>query len=343
MGFLISPEVFGKTDLISHLFNLKSILAGETISYVGLIYYVFLIGLDMNLDTIIKARKKATSIAVAGIIIPMAMGGCIYALVQKLYTGNSDNFSAYNTSKAYLFWTLTLSITGFPILAHILADLKLLYTGLGKVALTAAMINDFYNWLMFALLTPFAIHDEKAIYSVLSTIAFILFFFFVLRPHLVRLIVRKTNQNEWDNYQLSYVIMGAYVCAAITDILGTHPIVGALVYGIMIPRGKFTTMLIEMSEDFAAGYLVPLFFFTCGIRLKLVTLFKTQSWIMVVGIVLLSCIPKILSTVITTQFFGMTTLDGVALGILMNTKGILPLIMLNTALDKKVFINFLVI
>ncbi|KHN36380.1 Cation/H(+) antiporter 15, partial [Glycine soja] len=172
------------------------------------------------------------------------------------------------------------SVTGFPMVSHILADLKLLYPGLGKVALATAMISDFYNWVMFALLVPFAINGGSIIYSVLSTLAFVLFCFIVVRPCLVQMIVSKT---------------------------GTHPVVGALVYGMMIPRGKFTQMLIEKSEDF--------------------------GWL---HFLLLSFIPKILSTVIASQFYGMSVLDGVSIGLLMNTKGILPILMLNNAWDKQI-------
>lgn len=136
------------------------------------------------------------------------------------------------------------------MVSHILADLKLLYPGLGKVALATAMISDFYNWVMFAMLIPFAINGASAIYSVLGTIGFALLCFFVVRPYLVQIIVSKTNKNEWDNYGLFFVIMGSYASALVTDLLGTHPVVGALVYGMMIPRGKFSQMLIEKSEDF---------------------------------------------------------------------------------------------
>ncbi|OIV97418.1 hypothetical protein TanjilG_16179 [Lupinus angustifolius] len=336
-SFLMSRAIFGSEKIFTDLYRMKSVLNVETVSHIGIIYYVFLIGLDMNMDTILKAKKKATSIAMSGTFFAMALNGFIYSLLQKWHTKDSNYFSAYDTSRAYLFWSLIFSVTSFPILAQILADLKLLYTGLGKVALTAAMINDLGNWLMWALLAPFAIHNlDIAIYSLLSNIAFVLFIFFVLRPYLGRIIIHKTNQNEWDNNQLFFVIMGAFVCAAITDILGTHPIAGALMYGMIIPRGKFTAMLTKKSEDFAVGFLLPLFFYGCSIRLNIVSVVHAYGWLHIMAIVLLSCIPKILSTIIITFFFGMTTLDGVALGLLMNTKGILPIIMLNIASDKEI-------
>lgn len=307
----------------------------------GLVYSVFLAGLDMNFDTILGARKKATSIAIAGIVIPMVLGAGIYALTLSMYKGPAEYWANFNTTNAYMFWALILSVTGFPMVSHILADLKLLYTGLGKVALTTAMVSDFYNWVMFAMLIPFAINGASAIYSVLGTIGFALLCFFVVRPYLVQIIVSKTNKNEWDNYGLFFVIMGSYASALVTDLLGTHPVVGALVYGIMIPRGKFTQMLIEKSEDFAAVYLAPLFFGSIGIRLRIVYVVNTQGLGLVLLILFLSFIPKILSTVIATQFYGMSVLDGVSIGLLMNTKGILPILMLNNAWDKQVLLTII--
>lgn len=153
---------------------------------------MFLAGLDMNFDTILGARKKATSIAIAGIVIPMVLGAGIYALTLSMYKGPAEYWANFNTTNAYMFWALILSVTGFPMVSHILADLKLLYPGLGKVALATAMISDFYNWVMFALLVPFAINGGSIIYSVLSTLAFVLFCFIVVRPCLVQMIVSKT-------------------------------------------------------------------------------------------------------------------------------------------------------
>ncbi|XP_057432199.1 cation/H(+) antiporter 15-like [Lotus japonicus] len=337
IGFMISPEIIGGTPFYgSSLVPLRAIIPIETMTHFGLVFFVFIAGLDMNLDTILHARKKATSIAVAGIIIPMAMGSGIYYLLQSMYKGSHENLANHNTFKAYLFWTLTYSVTGFPIVSQILTNLKLLYTGLGRVALTAAMITDFYNWVTFALLIPYAMNEKTAIYSVIATIVFVLFCFIILRPYMEKLIIRKTTHNDWDNYQLLFVVMGAYACAFITDILGAHPVVGALVYGIIIPRGKFTEMLINKSEDLGVVYLAPIFYGNCGIRLRFLYTVRTQGVTLVMLTMFLTCIPKILSTLIATQFYGMSILDGVAVGVLMNTKGVLPLIMLNIAWDEQI-------
>ncbi|KAL5164083.1 Cation/H(+) antiporter 15 [Glycine soja] len=205
---------------------------------------------------------------------------------------------------------------GFPMVSHILADLKLLYPGLGKVALATAMISDFYNWVMFALLVPFAINGGSIIYSVLSTLAFVLFCFIVVRPCLLA----KPHKNEWDNYGLFFVIMGAYTSALVTDLLGDTP----------CGWGS------DAHREVRGFWLAPLFLGSIGIRFRIVYVVNTQGLGLVLLVLLLSFIPKILSTVIASQFYGMSVLDGVSIGLLMNTKGILPILMLNNAWDKQI-------
>ncbi|XP_020209425.1 cation/H(+) antiporter 15, partial [Cajanus cajan] len=333
-GLLLCPQITDGTLLNKLATPPKTLLGTETIAHVGLIYNIFLTGLEMNLDTVLLARKKATTIAVAGTLIPMALGYAIYSLAQVLYTTPTKDMSCYGTASAYLFWALVLSVTNYPVLAHILTDLKILYTGLGRVAITAATINDFYNWAMFVLLIPYATHSERPFVSVVLTMGFVLFCYSVLRPFLSRLILKITEKNEWDNYKLSFVLVGTLACAHVTEMLGTHSIVGALVYGLVLPRGKFADMLMERLDDLVSVYLAPLFFVSCGVRFDFRS-FQLHKLHKVAIIVVLSCFAKISSIIIATSFYKMPFRDGVALGALMNTKGILPLVMLNIAVDRK--------
>ncbi|XP_027903580.1 cation/H(+) antiporter 15-like [Vigna unguiculata] len=334
-GLLVCPQLVAGTIAFTFVAPPKALLGIETMAHLGLIYNVFLTGLEMNLDAILLASRKATTIAMASTIIPMLLGAALYSMAQSLYKGPNLDMSLYNTTSAYLFWALVLSVTNFPVLANILADLKILYTELGRVAVTAATISDFYNWAMFVLLIPFACRTERPFLSVILTIFFVLFCYLVLRPFLTKLLNKKTENNEWDNYKLSYVLVGVLACAHVTEMLGTHSIVGALVYGLMLPRGKFADMLMERSDDLVSMYLEPLFFVGCGIRFDFSS-FKLHKVVNVIIIIVMSCCTKIVSTVITAWFYSMPFRDGVALGALLNTKGILPLVMLNIAIDRQI-------
>ncbi|MED6136605.1 hypothetical protein PIB30_057580 [Stylosanthes scabra] len=337
VGFLLTPPLLGNIPAIFHfIYPVNGIITLEVLAHFGLIYYAFLNGVEMNLDTILKSKKEATSIAAIGIIFPVIMGPGLYALHRKFYLNNSFKLEELS-SHAYLIWTLVLTVTGFPNLVEILSELKLHYTSLGKVALTAAMISDTYNWILFTLLVPFSIDSSNAIYSVLSTVLFLIVCIFLVRPILTKIIESKMENDELDEYQLLFVLMGLLVCSYITDILGTHSIVGAFVYGLILPHGKFADLVMSVSDDFGGGFLAPLYFSGNGMKLILKSVFAHANWPLTLLVLVLACVTKILGTLFATSLFGRPTRDGFAIGLLLNTKGALALIMLNIAWDKMIF------
>ncbi|XP_057719501.1 cation/H(+) antiporter 15-like [Arachis stenosperma] len=337
VGFLLTPPLLGNIpEVFGFIYPVNGILNVEVASHFGLIYYAFLNGLEMNLDTILKSKKEATSIAAMGIIFPILTGPGLYALHRKFYINNTFKLEQVS-SHAYLIWTLVLTVTGFPNLVEILSELKLHYTSLGKVALTAGMISDTYNWILFTLLVPFSIDSSNAIYSVLCTVLFLTVCIFLVRPLLKKIIERKTENDEWDEYQLLFVVMGAFACSYVTDILGTHAIVGAFVYGLILPHGKFADLVMSVSDDFGGGFLAPLYFSGNGMRLIIKSVFSHANWPLTLLVLILLCVTKILGTLFATSLSGKSARDGFAIGLLLNTKGALALIMLSIVWDKMIF------
>ncbi|QHO47248.1 hypothetical protein HN51_016638 [Arachis hypogaea] len=336
-GFLLTPPLLRRFEfLFALVYPITGIMNVEVISNFGLIYYAFLNGLEMNLDTILKAKKEATSIATAGIIFPMIAGSGLYALHRRFYINNIFKLEEVSTH-VYLIWSLVLSVTGFPNLVEILSELKLHYTGLGKVALTAAMIIDTYNWILFTLLIPFSTYSSNAIYSVLSTIMFVIVCIVLVRPIITKFVERKTEENEMDEYQLLFVVMGLLLCSYVTDIIGTHGIVGAFVYGLILPRGRFADSVMAVSDDFGTGFLASIYFSGTGMRFMISSVFSHANWKLTFLVVILLCVTKILGTLFVTSLFGRPAKDGFAIGLLLNTKGALALILLSIAWDKMIF------
>ncbi|XP_022634753.1 cation/H(+) antiporter 15-like [Vigna radiata var. radiata] len=301
VGFLLTPPLLGRfTPIFEFIFPVNGIVNVEILSHIGLIYYAFLSGLEMNLNTILHVKRKAASIAIAGIIFPVLVAPWLYGLFRKVY-GHIMMFPLEeSTSNAYILWTLILTVTSFPVVAHTLSELKLLYTGLGKAALTASMIGDTYSWILFTLFVPFSINGKGAIYTVLCTIIFVVVCIFVVRPIIQWFIDHKADKDEWNDNQLLFIFMGVLACSCISDFLGAHAIVGAFVFGLILPHGKFAEMVNSISDDFVAGFLI-------------------------------------LSTLFVTLFFGMRTRDGLTLGLILNNKGAMALIMLNIAWDRTIF------
>jgi len=312
----------------------------EVLSHIGVIYYAFISGLEMDLNSILHVKKKDATIAISGIIFPMVMGPILYILHRNFYGNGDGSKLEESTMNVYVQWTLVLTMTSFSIVAHTLSELKLLNTGLGQTALTTAMISDTYSWVLYTITLPFSINGIGAIYSVLSTVVFVFICIFVVRPIVVKVIDRKLERDEWDDKQLLFLLMGMFICSYITGILGTQDIVGAFVYGLILPHGKFADMVTSMTDDFGGEFLAPLFFSRNGMRFAVKSIFVYPNWPLTLVIIILLCVPKILSTLFTTFFFGMRTQDGFALGMILNTKGALALIMLNTAWDRKVMIYY---
>ncbi|XP_058777862.1 cation/H(+) antiporter 15-like [Vicia villosa] len=337
VGFLLTPPLIGRfTKVFTFIFPVEGVLNVEVLSHIGIIYYAFLSGLEMNLNVILHVKKKAGSIAIAGIVFPTVMGPLIYKLHRKTYGDGDQKAVEPSATSAYVLWTLVLTVTGFPVIAHSLSELKLLYTGLGEVALTTSMVSDTYAWLLFTLFVPFSINDSRAIYSVLSTIIFVVVCIFIVRPIIVNVIDRMTERDEWDDNKLLFVVMGLLVCSHITDILGTHGVVGAFVYGLILPHGKFADKVVSISDDFGSGFLAPLFFSGTGMRLMVSAVFVQHNVFMTVIVIILMCSVKILGTMFAAFFFGMRTRDSFALGVILNTKGAIALIMLNIAWDRSI-------
>ncbi|CAJ2662996.1 unnamed protein product [Trifolium pratense] len=323
-------------NVFDFIFPGSGVINIDVVTHAGVVYYAFLTGLEMNLDTILHVKKKPATIAILGFIFPMVMGPALYTLHRNVY-GNGEKYPLEEgRMNAYVMWTLVLTVTGFPVVVHALTELKLLYTRLGKIALTTAMISDTYAWILFTLVVPFSINGTRAIYSVLSTVIFVFICIYVARPIIVKVIDRKTEKDEWDDNQLLFVVMGIFVCAYITDTLGTHGIVGAFVYGLILPHSKFADMVTSTTDDFGGAFLVPLYFSGSGMRLSCSIIFQQPNWPLTLMVIILLCVLKILSTLFATFFFGMRNRDGFALGIILNTKGAVALMMLNTAWDKSI-------
>lgn len=341
-GFILSPVLLGKTKFVENLLPKEGILNIETYANIGLMGYAFLSGFEMNLANILQVQTKAISIAIAGIIIPMIIGMALFSMIQRVYVNpvepnHDDDVDDKYIAKAYMLWSLALTVTSFPVLARILTDLKLLYTKLGRVALTAAMISDTYGWVLFIILIPFSGNNTGVVFSVLSTIAFIIFCIFALRPLITKLIDRSQEQDGWDDSELAFVLLGAFVCSYITEALGTHPVVGAFVYGLILPHGKFTELVMRRIDYFIYGVISPLFFFRTGFTVDLSAVAHQKYWPILFLVMILLSIPKIVSTLIATFFFGIPTRDGIGIGLLLNSKGVLALIILNIAWERKVY------
>ncbi|XVF58795.1 hypothetical protein PTKIN_Ptkin07bG0095300 [Pterospermum kingtungense] len=331
-GVLLGPSVLGRSQGFANtLFPLRSVMVLETMADVGLVYFLFLVGVEMDLLEIHRSGKKATAIAISGMIFPFAVASC-FSLIH-------DSKKNQHTGMYILFLGVALSVTAFPVLARILAELKLINSEIGRLAMSSAIINDMCAWVLLALTISLAENDSSSLASlwvILSIIAFIMFCIFVVRPA-ISWVIRKTPEGEsFGEFYICLILTGVMISGFITDALGTHSVLGAFVFGLVIPNGPLAFTLIEKLEDFVTGLLLPLFFAISGLKTDITSIKGGQNWGALVLIIVLSCAGKIAGTLMVTTFYKIPLLEGVILGLLMNTKGLIEMIILNVGKDQKV-------
>ncbi|KAI4328636.1 hypothetical protein L6164_020972 [Bauhinia variegata] len=333
-GVILGPSVLGRSDAFANaVFPLRSVMVIETMANVGLLYFLFLVGVEMDIYVLRQVGKKAVVTAIAGMILPFGVGAIFSLLIHH----NQQIKMSQGTH--ILFLGVALSVTAFPVLARILAELKLINTELGRIALSSALINDMCAWILLAV--AIALVDNEAsnlasLWVILSNAVFVAIVILVVRPGISWIIRRNPEGESFSDFYICLILAGVMISGFITDALGTHSVFGAFVFGLIIPSGPLGVTLVEKLEDFVSGLLLPLYFAISGLKTNIASITGTFTWTFLILIIFLACIGKVAGTVIVALFYQMPLREGVTLGLLMNTKGLIEMIVLNVGRDQEV-------
>ncbi|XWS67034.1 hypothetical protein CRYUN_Cryun05aG0251700 [Craigia yunnanensis] len=341
-GILLGPSAFGRNkDYLLRIFPSWSMPVLETVASIGLLFFLFLVGLELDLSSIRRSGRKAFGIAFSGISLPFICGiGVAFVLRKTVDGADKVGFGQF-----LVFMGVALSITAFPVLARILAELKLLTTPLGEVAMAAAAFNDVAAWILLALAVALAGNDSGdhkspllSIWVLLSGVAFVVFMLLVIRPAM-KWVARRCSpeQDVIDGTYICLTLAGVMVSGFIADLIGIHAIFGAFIFGLTIPKeGEFAERLIERIEDLVSGLLLPLYFASSGLKTNVAKISGGKSWGLLMLVISTACAGKIIGTFTVALMFSMPVRESLALGVLMNTKGLVELIVLNIGKEKKV-------
>ncbi|XP_024190171.1 cation/H(+) antiporter 20 [Rosa chinensis] len=239
-----------------------------------------------------------------------------------------------------VFIGVALSITAFPVLARILAELKLLTTRIGETAMAAAAFNDVAAWILLALAVALAGGNLKgplvSIWVLISGVAFVAFMFILVRPLMTWVANRCSSQMEDEAY-LCFTLAGVMLSGFMTDLIGVHAIFGAFIFGLTIPKGgEFAAKLTKRIEDFVSGLLLPLYFASSGLKTDVTKIRGIKAWGLLALVISVSCTGKILGTFLVAMMSMIPVRESLALGVLMNTKGLVELVVLNIGKEKKI-------
>lgn len=312
----------------------------ETMGNVGLIYFIFLIGVELDMSLVRRTGKKSAVIAAVGLTISFIIATITSLNLKPFMAGASVQYITF-----LLFLGAALSMSSFPVLTCILADLKLLSTELGRLAVSVSIINDMCAWAVLAVAIALVQNKGTTLSSlllVLCTAVFLAFCIFGLQPA-VQWLVRQTPEGESvSDLHICIILTGVMACGFVTDAIGIHSIFGAFVFGLIIPNGSVRVALIEKLEDFIGGLLLPLYFAISGLQTNFGSIPKMErgGLALLVITILSAAAGKVIGTVLFAGFFHVSSRESASLGLLMNTKGLIEIIILNIGRDLKVLLNY---
>ncbi|KAG6508340.1 cation/H(+) antiporter 19-like [Zingiber officinale] len=333
-GILLGPSALGRSQrFLDAVFPKQSLTVLDTLANIGLIFFLFLVGLELDLRSIRRTGKRALIIAAAGISLPFVMGiGTSVALRHTVAKGVPGG-------PFLVFMGVALSITAFPVLARILAELKLLTTDIGRMAMSAAAVNDIAAWILLALAIAISGSGSLlvSLWVLLAGIGFVAFVAICVRPVLDWMARRSPSGEPVKETFICATLATVLAAGFVTDTIGIHALFGAFIIGIFVPKdGPFAGVLIEKIEDIISGLFLPLYFVSSGLKTNVATISGGQSWALLVLVIATACIGKIGGTILASILAKVPMREAVTLGFLMNTKGLVELIVLNIGKDRKV-------
>ncbi len=328
-GILLGPTAFGAIapELQATIFPSDLIPTLGVVANLGLVFYMFTVGLEANLSQVRNRMQSTFAISNASVAVPLALGMLVALPLYELLAPDTT-FAAFA-----LFLGVAMSITAFPVLARILIERGMLIGRVGMTALLAAAIDDVTAWFLIAL--ALAVASSSSAGGVLETIGltclFVAVMLLVVRP-LLRVVAR--HYERWQRGDLLALVLGAVIaCAYVTEEIGISLIFGAFLMGLMMPRH---TRLAEAAESriqaFILLVLLPLFFAYTGLRTNVGLLDRSELWLIAGGLLLVAIAGKFLGAMVAARVSGFGWRGSAVMGTLMNTRGLTELIVLNIAL-----------
>jgi Kef-type K+ transport system membrane component KefB len=331
-GIVLGPSVLGwfYPQALSFLFPASSLETLRLLSQIGVVLFMFIVGMELNVRHVREKGSAAVMISHASIIVPFLLGSALSLFLYKDLAPPGTSFNAFA-----LFIGVAMSITAFPVLARILEDRGLSQTYLGSIAITCAAVDDVTAWCILALVIALVKSTgiETSVITIGLTLGFAAVMFLVVRPQLARLI--KEPDSQLHRRRLIPLLLAfVLTCALTTEIIGIHALFGAFVAGVVMPPStEFRIFLKDKLEAFGSYALLPLFFAFTGLRTQVSLLNDWMGWLMCAVIILVAIAGKLGGSMFMSRWTGMTWPQSFSIGVLMNTRGLVELVVLNIGYD----------
>ncbi len=332
-GIVLGPSLVGMyfPEFFQGLFPAASLGNLKFLSQIGLILFMFVIGMELDLKALKNKANDAVVISHASIIFPFTLGIGLAYLIYHQFAPTGIEFTSFA-----LFLGIAMSITAFPVLARIVQERGIHKTKLGTIVITCAAADDITAWCILATVIAIVKAGSfvSSLYVIGLAIAYVFLMLKVVRPFLERVGELKNSRQSLSKPVVAIFLLTLIISAYTTEVIGIHALFGAFMAGTIMPdNAKFRGIIIEKVEDVAVILLLPLFFVFTGLRTQIGLLNDPYLWKMTGLIIVVAVVGKFLGSALAAKFVGQNWRDSLTIGALMNTRGLMELIVLNIGLD----------
>ena len=345
-GILLGPSLLGRVapGFEEYLFPISARPTLGVVAQLGIVLYMFVVGLEFDAGSLRRRAAPFVFTSLASIVVPFLLGCGLAVFIYPELSYPSVDHTAFA-----LFMGVAMSVTAFPVLARILTDRGLARTEVGVAALTCAAVNDVTAWCLLAVVVGVARATlGGALVSIVLTVAFMAVMFLVVRPIAARLAGPSTRAqglrgdtegrgreaDEPSQNAVTWTLAGLLVSALVAEQIGIHAILGAFIFGAILPADSpVARQLTHNRTPVVTILFLPAFFALTGLRTEIGLVASGRDWGICLLIIVLATAGKFGGTFVAGRLVGMPSRFAAQLGILMNTRGLMELVVLNVGLD----------
>ena len=332
-GIVLGPSLVGMywPELSGMLFPKESLGNLQFLSQIGLILFMFVIGMELDLKALKNKAHDAVVISHASIIIPFSLGVGLAYFIYTQFAPQGIEFASFG-----LFLGIAMSITAFPVLARIVQERGLQKTKLGTIAITCAAADDITAWCILAAVIAIVKAGSfvSSLYVIALALIYVLVMLKVVRPFLKRVGDLKSTRESLSKPVVAIFFLTLLLSSYASELIGIHALFGAFMAGAIMPENsRFRNIFIEKVEDVSVVILLPLFFVFTGLRTQIGLINDPYLWKITGLIIFVGVAGKFFGSMIAAKFVGQSWKDSLSIGALMNTRGLMELVVLNIGYD----------
>lgn len=335
-GIVLGPSLVGMyfPEFSAALFPIESLGNLKFLSQIGLILFMFVIGMELDMKVLKNKASEAVVISHASIVIPFALGIGLSYFVYNKFAPQGVEFLSFS-----LFMGIAMSITAFPVLARIVQEREIHKTKLGAIVITCAAADDITAWCLLAVVIAIVKAGDfiGSFYVISLALVYVLLMIFIVKPFLKRIGDLYGTKDSIGKPVMAIFFLFLILSSYATEVIGIHALFGAFMMGSIMPDvAKFRMIFIDKVEDVAVILLLPLFFVFTGLKTEVGLINDPYLWKVTGAIILVAVVGKFFGSALAAKFVGQNWKDSLTIGALMNTRGLMELIVLNIGLELKV-------